>query len=107
MTKVVCDEFRRLNLGKWVSAAWLEDHGGWPTHVSDGAHHMGTTRMATSPEFGVVDSNCKVFGIEGLYVAGSSVFPTSGWANPTLTIVALAMRLADHLKSRKDLISRR
>ena len=53
--------------------------------------------MATSPELGVVDANCKVFGTENLYVAGSSVFPTGGHANPTLTIVALAIRLGEHL----------
>lgn len=65
--------------------------------LSVGMHHVGTTRMAHSQENGVVDSNCKVFGTSDLYVAGSSVFPTSGYSNPTLTIVALAVRLADHL----------
>jgi len=53
--------------------------------------------MATSPSEGVVDPNCRVFGTRNLYVAGSSVFPTSGLANPTLTLLALAMRLSDHL----------
>jgi choline dehydrogenase-like flavoprotein len=61
-------------------------------------HHMGTTRMADDPRRGVVDVACRVHGIRNLYVAGSSVFPTSGFASPTLTIVALALRLADHLK---------
>ncbi|MBB5345293.1 GMC oxidoreductase [Tunturibacter empetritectus] len=61
------------------------------------AHHIGTTRMATSREHGVVDESCKVHGVENLYVAGSSVFPTGGHANPTLTIVALALRLGEHL----------
>ena len=61
-------------------------------------HHIGTTRMAARPENGVVDGNARMHGIRNLYVAGSSVFPTSGIANPTLTIVALAMRLADELK---------
>ena len=61
------------------------------------AHHIGTTRMAVSPERGVVDEHCKVHGVENLYVAGSSVFPTGGHANPTLTIVAIANRLGDHL----------
>jgi choline dehydrogenase-like flavoprotein len=59
---------------------------------------MGTTRMAESPGRGVVDSDCRVFGLENLYVAGSSVFPTSGLANPTLTLVALALRLGDRLR---------
>ncbi len=60
-------------------------------------HHMGTTRMHEDPREGVVDSDCRVHGVANLFVAGSSVFPTSGSANPTLTIVALALRLADHL----------
>jgi choline dehydrogenase-like flavoprotein len=68
----------------------------WP----GGHHHMGTTRMHSTPSLGVVDANCRVHGISNLYVAGSSVFPTSGASNPTLTIVALAIRLADHLKAR-------
>jgi len=66
--------------------------------VTGGNHHMGTTRMASSPDQGVVDRHCKVFGMANLYVAGSSVFPTGGAANPTLTILALAYRLADHIK---------
>ena len=60
-------------------------------------HHMGTTRMATVPEEGVVDPNCRVFGVGNLYIVGSSVFPTGGEANPTLTIVQLTLRLCDHL----------
>ena len=60
-------------------------------------HHIGTTRMHESPTLGVVDANCKVHGVDNLYVAGSSVFPTSGHANPTLTIVALALRLANRI----------
>ena len=61
---------------------------------------MGTTRMSNDPLRGVVDRNCKVHDVENLYVAGSSVFPTSGSANPTLTLVALTLRLAGHLKDR-------
>ena len=67
-------------------------------NFSSRAHHLGTTRMSDSPLNGVVDSNCKVHGMSNLYVAGSSVFPTGGHANPTLTLVALTLRLADHLK---------
>jgi choline dehydrogenase-like flavoprotein len=63
-----------------------------------GSHHLGTTRMSDHPQHGVVDSNCRVHGIENLYIASSSVFPTASYARPTLTIVALAIRLADHLK---------
>jgi choline dehydrogenase-like flavoprotein len=61
---------------------------------------MGTTRMADAPSRGVVDADCRVHGIENLYVAGSSVFPTVGYVNPTLTIVELSLRLADHLDQR-------
>ncbi|WP_269527132.1 FAD-dependent oxidoreductase [Coraliomargarita parva] len=68
-----------------------------PKGITGGLHHMGTTRMNEAPEQGVVDGNCKIHGIDNLYIAGSSVFPTSGYANPTLTIGALAIRLADHL----------
>jgi choline dehydrogenase-like flavoprotein len=60
---------------------------------------MGTTRMADDPKNGVTDGQTRVHGIGNLYVAGSSLFPTSGWANPTLTIVALALRTADEVSS--------
>lgn len=63
-----------------------------------GGHHIGTTRMGDSERTGVVDAHCRVFGMANLYVAGSAVFPTSSQANPTLTIVALSLRLAKHLK---------
>jgi hypothetical protein len=64
---------------------------------STGGHYIGTTRMASNPFRGVVDENCQVYGAKNLYIASSSVFPTSSYANPTLTIVAMAIRLADHL----------
>jgi choline dehydrogenase-like flavoprotein len=69
-----------------------------PYHVPGSHHHMGGARLNDDPRRGVVDANCKVHGIDGLYVASSAVFPTGGFSNPTLTIVALATRLADHLK---------
>jgi choline dehydrogenase-like flavoprotein len=62
-------------------------------------HHLGTTRMHHDPARGVVDENCRVHEMSNLYIAGGSVFPTGGYANPSLTIVALALRLADHLRS--------
>ena len=61
---------------------------------------MGTTRMHVDPAHGVVDADCRVHGMDNLHVAGSSVFPTGGYANPTFTIAALALRLADKLKDR-------
>jgi choline dehydrogenase-like flavoprotein len=66
---------------------------------TDASHHMGTTRMAATSRTGVVDSDCRLFGVRNLYVAGSAVFPSAGHANPTLTILALALRLAEHLRS--------
>jgi choline dehydrogenase-like flavoprotein len=65
---------------------------------SDSHHHIGTTRMHRHPRQGVVDADCQIHGIDNVFIAGSSTFPTGGAANPTLTIVALAVRLADHLK---------
>jgi choline dehydrogenase-like flavoprotein len=68
---------------------------------TDASHHLGTTRMSADPRYGVVDEQCRVHGVTNLFVAGSGVFPTAGHANPTLTIVALAVRLAAYL-SRAD-----
>ncbi|CAA9434527.1 MAG: Glucose-methanol-choline (GMC) oxidoreductase:NAD binding site [uncultured Ramlibacter sp.] len=65
-----------------------------------GGHHIGTTRMGTQPKTSVVDADCKVHSVDNLYVAGSAVFPTSSQANPTLTIIALSLRLADRLTQR-------
>lgn len=67
---------------------------------TDASHHMGTTRMGDTPRTGVVDTDCLVHGLSNLYVAGGSVFPSAGHANPTLTIVALSLRLAERLKRR-------
>lgn len=64
-----------------------------------GLHQMGSTRMSDGPRFGVVNEDCRVHGFSNLYIAGSSVFPTAGAANPTWTIAALSLRLADHLKN--------
>lgn len=90
-------EVGRTGFGR-LRSALAEDDTTWPDDFVGNAHQMGTTRMHRDPKLGVVDENCRVHGVANLYVAGSSVFPTSGAANPTLTIVALALRLADHLK---------
>jgi choline dehydrogenase-like flavoprotein len=79
----------------------LDAHEEWRKRVTGGRHHMGTTRMSATPATGVVDVNCRVFGVENLFVAGSSVFPTVGYANPTLTIVAMSLRLAEHLRTER------
>ncbi len=63
-----------------------------------GSHHIGTTRMSADPRWGVVDRDCRVFGVDNLFIASSSTFPTSSYANPTLAIVAFAIRIADHIK---------
>lgn len=84
----------RLKLQDWL----LDEDLSWPPYTAGGFHHMGITRMHQDPRKGVVDQNCKVHGLLNLFIASSSVFPTSGVANPTLTIVALAIRLTDHLK---------
>jgi len=92
--------FEESGTGELVfdDAALLEKLESDIKHFNSSAHHMGTTRMGTDPHTSVVDGNCRVHGVQNLYVAGASVFPTSGHANPTLTLVALAIRLAEHLK---------
>lgn len=97
--ETVGEEAGRLGIGRVQLNDWLlEDEPMWPAHLAGGWHHMGTTRMHTNPREGVVDENCQVHGIQNLYVAGSATFPTAGAANPTLTIIALSLRLSDHLK---------
>lgn len=93
----LADDLRRRSIGRLDSPLLAGNPEPWPI-VRDASHHMGTTRMGTDRRTSVVDPNCRVHGIANLYIAGSSVFPTAGYANPTLTIVALALRLADHLK---------
>jgi choline dehydrogenase-like flavoprotein len=83
--------------GEFQPEPWLLEGSDVP-RLRGTAHHMGTTRMATDPRQGVVDRHCRVHGIDNLHVAGSSVFPTGGWAFPTFTIVALSLRLAEDLK---------
>jgi choline dehydrogenase-like flavoprotein len=82
-----------------IARAWIPgDSSRFIWRPSPGGHHLGTTRMGTGPGTSVVDANCRTHQVENLYIAGSSVFPTGGEANPTLTIVALAHRLADTLR---------
>lgn len=86
---------RRIGVSSFRSA--VLDSPGEQLEVLDMKHPSGTTRMSTSPSTGVVDGDCRVHGTPNLFIAGSSIFPTTGHFNPTLTIVALAARLADHL----------
>lgn len=75
-----------------------ENETSWPVGTNAGWHHMGTTRMSDDPRKGVVDSQCRVHGINNLHVAGSACYVTAAAPNPTLTLVALSLRLSDHLK---------
>jgi choline dehydrogenase-like flavoprotein len=77
---------------------WPADRSAIAALMAPARHHMGATRMGADIDRGAVDNDCRVHGLRNLYIAGSSVFPTSGNANPTLTLIALAMRLSDHLK---------
>jgi choline dehydrogenase-like flavoprotein len=104
LVTILGDEVRRRGLGQIVASPWLSAKDRcWHTdplvsaHPIGGYHHMGTTRMSDTDSQGVTDGYGKVHGLANLYIAGSSLFPTGGWANPTLTIVALALRTADRI----------
>jgi choline dehydrogenase-like flavoprotein len=100
---LIGQQFAERGVGRVQLSDWLlaEDFS-WP-QMSDGKgevglhHHLCTTRMSSDPRQGVVDANCRVHGTSNLYVGGSSIFATGGHANPTYTIVQLALRLGDHL----------
>jgi len=95
--RLLRDSFERSGCGELViNGERLEEQISRSTPT--GGHHIGTTRMATDPTQGVVDQNCTMHGISNLHIAGAAVFPTCGHANPTLTIVALSVRLAEHVK---------
>ena len=97
-TRLLGEAMIKHDIGRLRLRNYLLDGTTWPQDDQGvGYHHMGGTRMSDSPSNGVVDKNCKVFGVDNLYVGGSSVFATGGHANPTYTIVQLALRLGDHL----------
>lgn len=105
--RVTAEAFGRYlgknDLGRLQLDDWLINNSGFPEDDElAGHHHLGGTRMAATPDLGVVDNNCKVFGMSNLFIAGSSVFPSGGHANPTLTIVQLALRLAEHLRKNQS-----
>jgi choline dehydrogenase-like flavoprotein len=88
------------NMARVRLRPWVLGNGSFPDDDEQiGNHHMGGTRMSKVPRTGVVDGNCQVHGLANLFVCGSSVFPSAGHANPTLTIVQLALRLATHMSS--------
>ena len=94
--EIIDEELRRTGVGRLNIVL---DREVPPVGLKGGWHHMGTTRMHTDQKQGVVDENARVHGLANLFVTGSSVFPTGGYANPLLTVCALAIRLADHVKS--------
>lgn len=91
--------FAAGEVGRVRMDAWVREGEEYPTegHNIAGYHHMGGTRMSEDARTGVVDSDCRVHGMGNLYVAGSSIFTTGGYANPTTNIVAFAERLGHHL----------
>jgi choline dehydrogenase-like flavoprotein len=91
------EELASAGLGWAEPEPWPADPAAWRSVVHDTFHHSGTTRMSTSIADGAVDPDCRVHDLENVWVAGASVFPSAGAANPTLTIIALALRLADRL----------
>lgn len=97
--EIVGEAVGASGLGRLRLADWLLEEG-FAIPGNGSYHHIGTTRMSDDPRTGVVDRDCRVHGMHNLFIAGSSIFPTEGLANPTLTIIALGLRLADHLKGR-------
>ena len=96
--QIINEEMRKSGIG-YLEIDPILEQGGIPEPISWVWHHMGTTRMDPNPQKGVVDNDCRVHGMSNLFVAGSSVFPTVGNDAPTLTLIALAIRLADHIKN--------
>jgi choline dehydrogenase-like flavoprotein len=95
--EILRDELARLGVGRLTTGRELAEGDLAPAVHPTVHHHLGTTRMHRDSLQGVVDANARVHGVANLFVAGGSVFPTSGFVNPTLTIVALALRLSAHL----------
>jgi choline dehydrogenase-like flavoprotein len=90
--------FENSNLARLVPAFADDELEAYP--FANIHHHMGTTRMHRDPSCGVVDENCMLYGTSNVFLAGNSVLPTGGCANPTLTMLALTLRLADHISAR-------
>ncbi|MEE9416809.1 MAG: GMC family oxidoreductase [Acidimicrobiales bacterium] len=100
---VLDDAVKVAGIGEVVPYPEFEDRNNvkWSDRLTGGHHHLGATRMGTDPSVSVVDGDCRVHGLANMYVCGPSTFPTGGFANPLLTTVAMATRLADHLKLRR------
>jgi choline dehydrogenase-like flavoprotein len=98
MGRLIAQELPRVGLPEPVLEPWVVEERPDIAPIIDMAHTAGTTRMSGDPRSGVVDTDCSVHGLNNLYIAGASVFPTSGHANPTLMVIAMSIRLADRLK---------
>lgn len=98
--QLIDQQFGRAGLPKPVLAPWVVNESPADADIIDMAHTAGTTRMGNGPADSVVDPDGAVHGLDNLYLAGASVFPTVGHANPTLMILAMSIRLADHLRDR-------
>ncbi len=92
-------EFGRAGLGR-IRITLNDENTAWPDDTHGTYHHMGTTRMHDDRKQGVVNRDCRVHGVSNLFIAGSSVFPTAGSGTPTMMLITLALRLADHLKEK-------
>lgn len=98
--KLIQEEFEKSGFGKVLLEPWvLNGEKETSAYIVDTFHQCGGLRMANTPSRGVVDSDCKVFGIDNLYVSSAAVFPTSSFSNPTMTSIALAIRLSDKIIS--------
>lgn len=101
VAKLLQTEFEQAGLGTVALVPWLTEGTDNPRRwLADTFHQTGGLRMATSEAKGVVDATCKVFGVDNLYVASSAVFPTSSFSNPTMTIIALAIRISEEIAQR-------
>jgi choline dehydrogenase-like flavoprotein len=107
IAQLMVEQLSHMGAEPPVLEGWVRDGAMVPQTFRDVAHPTGTTRMADDPARGVVDAQCQVHGVNGLFIGGSSVFPTSGQSNPTQMIVALALRLADTLKGRATAVPAR
>ena len=99
MARLAAEQFASSGLGKVILEDWIHaESADWRRYVGDVYHQSGTARMGATPSDGVVDKNCKVFEVANLFVASSAVYPTSSFSNPTMTIIALAIRVTDRVK---------
>ena len=100
--ELIGQQIGKAGIGRVRLLEFLQDEmdESWPSYAGAGWHHMGTTRMSIDPKKGVVDADCKVHGISNLFTAGASNYVTAAAPNPTLTVIALSLRLSDYLKQK-------